>query len=79
MHLVATLSHDPEKVIFNFFTYDFSSNDQDLSKGLHFTIPPMQIDYSNFMTEFQPLYRSISDLSMTTEEKYCFKTKLKDI
>ena len=79
MHLVATLSHDPEKVIFNFFTYDFSSSDQDLSKGLRFTIPPMQIDYSNFMTEFQPLYRSTSDLSMTTEEKYCFKTKLNDI
>ena len=31
------------------------------------------------MTEFEPLYRSILDLSVTTEEKDRFKTKLKDI
>ena len=31
------------------------------------------------MTEFELLYRSTLDLSMTTEEKNRFKTKLKDI
>ena len=31
------------------------------------------------MTEFELLCRTTSDLSMTTEEKDCFKTKLKDI
>ena len=57
-----------------------SSSDKDLfSKGLRFAIPPKQIDYSNFMTEFELLYRSTLDLSMTTEEKDRFKTKLKDI
>ena len=31
-----------------------SSSDKDLlSKGLDFAIPPKQIDYSNFMTEFE--------------------------
>ena len=78
--LVATSSHDPEKVIFNFSSYELSSSDKDLfSKGLRFAIPPKQIDYSNFMTEFELLYRSTLDLSMTTEEKDRFKTKLKDI
>ena len=78
--LVATSSHDPEKVIFNFSSYKLSSSDKDLlSKGLRFAIPPKQIDYSNFMTEFELLYRSTLDLSMTTEEKDRFKTKLKDI
>ena len=77
--LVAT-SHDPEKVIFNFSSCKLSSSDKDLlSKGLRFAIPPKQIDYSNFMTEFELLYRSTLDLSMTTEEKDRFKTKLKDI
>ena len=77
--LVATSSHDPE-VIFNFSSYKLSSSDKDLlSKGLCFTIRPKQIDYSNFMTKFELLYRSTLDLSMTTEEKDCFKTKLKDI
>ena len=57
-----------------------SSSDKDLfSKGLRFAIPPKQIDYSNFMTEFELLYRSTLDLSMITEEKDPFKTKLKDI
>ena len=77
--LVATSSHDPE-VIFNFSSYKLSSSDKDLlSKGLCFTIRPKQIDYSNFMTKFELLYRSTLDLSMTTEEKDRFRTKLKDI
>ena len=57
-----------------------SSSDKDLlCKGLRFAIPPKQIDYSKFMTEFELLYRSTLDLSMTTEEKDRFKTKLKAI
>ena len=75
-----TSSHDTEKVIFNFCSYELSSSDKDLlSKGLSFAISPKKIDYSNFMTEFEMLYRSTVDLSMTTEEKDCFKTKVKDI
>ena len=78
--LVTTSSHDPEKVIFNFSSYKLPSSNKDLlSKGLRFAIPPKQMDYSNFMTEFELLYRSTLDLSMTTEEKDRFKTKLKDI
>ena len=50
-----------------------------LSKGLRFAIPPKQIDYSNFMTRFELLYRSTLDLSITTKEKDHFKIKLKDI
>ena len=79
--LVATTSsHDTEKVIFNFSSYELPSSNEDLlSKELRFTIPPKQIDYSNFMTEFELLYRSNLHLSMKTEEKYCFKTKINDI
>ena len=78
--LVATTSsHDPE-VVFNFSSYELPSSNEDLlSKGLRFTIPPKQIDYSNFMTEFELLYKSNLHLSMTTEEKYRFKTKINDI
>ena len=56
---VATSSNDPEKVIFNFSCDKLLSSDKDLlSKELRFAIPPKQIDYSNFMTEFELLYRS---------------------
>ena len=51
--LVVTSSHDPQKVIFNFSSYELSSSNKDLlSRGLRFTIPPKKIDYLNFMTEF---------------------------
>ena len=76
---MATSSHDLD-VIFNFSFYELSSSDKDLlSQGLRFAIPPKQIDYSNFVTEFELLYRSTLDLSMATEEKDRFKTKVKDI
>ena len=73
---MATSSHDPEKVIFNFSSYELSSSDKDLlSKGLRFAIPPKQIDFSNFMTEFELLYIYLWQL----KKKDSFKTKLKDI
>ena len=63
--IVATSSHNPEKVIFNFSFYKLSSSDEDLPFiGNPFAIPPKQIDYSNFMAEFELLYRSTLDLSM---------------
>ena len=78
--VVATSSHDPEKVIVKFSSNKLSSSDKDLlSKALPFAIPNKQIDYSNFVTQFELLYRSALDLSMATEEKDRFKTKLKDI
>ena len=78
--VVPTSSHDPEKIIVKFSSNKLSSSDKDLlSKALRFAIPNKQIDYSNFVTEFELLYRSALDLSMATEEKDYFKTKLKDI
>ena len=77
---VPTYSHDPEKVIFSFSSYKLSFSDKYLlSKGVRFAIPTKHIDYSKFMTEFELLYRSTLDLSMTAAEKDHFKAKLKDI
>ena len=78
--MVATSSHDPEKVIFNFSHHELTSSEKDLlSKGLRFAIPPRQIDYSGYLTEYELLYRSTTDLSMTSEDRERFKAKLKDI
>ena len=78
--LIATSSHDPEKVIFNFSSYKLSPSDKRLlSKGLRFAIPPKQVDYSEYLTEFELLYRSTLDFSMSSEETDRFKTKLKEI
>ena len=36
------------------------------------------MNYSNFMTEFEMLYRNTLDLSISTKENDRFRTKLKD-
>lgn len=64
-NFVATSSHDPENFTFNFCLANCHLDL--LSKGLHLAVPPKQADYPNFMTEFQLLYRSTLDLSMTSE------------
>ena len=76
--LVVTAFYDLEQVIFNFSSYELSSIDKSLqSKRLCFAIPLKQLDYFNFMTEFeQLLYRSSLVLSMTSEERDRFKTKV---
>ena len=50
-----------------------------LSKGLRFVIPPKQNDYSGYLAEYELLYRSTTDLSMTSEDRERFKAQLKDI
>ena len=78
--MVATSSHDPEKVIFNFSSHELTSSEKHLlSKGLPFAIPTRQIDYSDYLAEYELLYRSTTDLSMTSEDRERFKAKLKDI
>ena len=78
--MVSTSSHDPEKVIFNFSSHELiSSEKQLLSKGLRFAIPPKQIGYSDYLAEYELLYRSTTDLSMTSEDRERFKAKIKDI
>ena len=78
--MVATSSHDPEKVIFNFSSHELTSSEKHLlSKGLRFAIPPRQTDYSSYLAEYELLHRSTTDLSIISEDWEHFKAKLKDI
>ena len=78
--MVATSSHDPEKVIYDFSSHEPIFREKHLlSKGLRFAIPPRQIDYSGYLKEYELLYRSTTDLSMTSEDRERFKAKLKGI
>ena len=68
--MVATSSHDPEKVIFNFSSHELTSSEKYLlAKGLCFAIPPWQIDYSSHLVEHELLYRSTTGLSITSEDR----------
>ena len=62
------------------FSYELTSSEKNLlSKGLRFAIQPRQMDYSSSLAEYEILYRSTTDLSITSEDREHFKTKLKDI
>ena len=47
--IIDNVSHDPNKVIYNFSNYHLTDSDKSLLiKGLNFAIPPKKIEYSKF-------------------------------
>ena len=78
--MVATSSHDPKKVIPNFSSHEQTSGYKHLlSQGLRFAIQPRQMDYSSYLGEYELIYRSTTDLSITSKDTERFKANLKDI
>ena len=56
-------SHDPDKVIFNFWGHVLNATEKSfLSKGLGFAIPPKNINYGDYKLPFELLYRDVSNL-----------------
>ena len=50
-----------------------------LYKGLRFCKPPKNIEYADFLTQFELLYRDTIIFEMKSENGDFLKTKLKDI
>ena len=73
-------SHDTYKVIFNFSSYVLTEDGKSLlCKGLRFCIPPKKIEYAEFLTQFELLYRDTIMFEMKSENRDFLKNKLKDI
>ena len=73
-------SHDPNKVIFNFSSYVLTKDKKRLlCKGLKFCIPPKKIEYADFLTQFELLYRDTIMFKMKSENRDFLKKKFKDI
>ena len=73
------LSHDSNKVIFNFSSHVITNEKRLLCKGLRFSIPPKKIEYSNFLTQFELLYRDTLMFEMKSENCNVLKDKIKNI
>ena len=72
--------NDPNKVIFNFSSKVLSDSEKTLlCKGLRFAIPPKSIDYADFLTQFELLYRDTLSFDLASENRESLKNKLKDI
>ena len=70
----SVISHDPDKVIFNFSGHVLNTTAKSLlSKGLNFEIPPQNINYADCMLPFELLHRDVSNL-----DKEFIKSRLRD-
>ena len=73
---------DPDKVIFNFSSYNLSNHDKIvLCMGLRFAIPPKTSKYSEFLVPLEMpfrLFRDINSLEVSNLNKECVKSRLRD-
>ena len=70
--------HDPDKVIFNYSSYKLSDLEKRLlAKGLNYALPPIKLNYGNYMTPFELFYREIRKLSIEDHEQEKVKTEIK--
>ena len=59
-----TKTHDPDKVIVNYSSYNLSDKEKNLlSKGLNFALPPKRLNYGDYLAPYELLFRDIKNLS----------------
>ena len=76
---VPKVSHDPDKIIFNYSSQKLSKSEKSLlCKGLNFAIPPDKLEYSDYLLPLELLYRDIKDLDLPKEKTNFLKAKIKD-
>ena len=70
--------HDPDKVIFNYSSYKLSDLEKRLlAKGLNYALPPIKLNYGDYMTPFELFYREIRKLPIEDHELEKLKTEIK--
>ena len=81
-------SHDPEKVLFNFSSHQLTEHEKSLlSRGLNFAIPPKNLNYADYLLQFELLFRDIDllDIPRTDRDfiqgrlRYCAFTSYRDV
>ena len=70
--------HEPDKVIFNYSLYKLSDLEKKLlAKGLKYALPPIKLNYGNYMTPFELFYRDIRKLLIEDHEVENVETEIK--
>ena len=58
-------SRDPDKIIINHSSYQLSDIEKTvLAKGLNFALPPKKLNYADYLTPYELLFRDIKELSV---------------
>ena len=70
--------HDSDKVIFNYSSYKSSDLEKRLlAKGLNHALPPIKLNYGDYITPFELFYREIRKLRIEDHELDKVKTEIK--
>ena len=70
--------HDPDKVIFNYSSYKLPDlENRLLAKGFNYALPPIKLNYGNYMTPFEFFYCEIRKLPIEDHELEKVKTEIK--
>ena len=70
-------SHNPDRVIFNFSSYELTDDKKNvLCKGLNFSIKPGLIQYSEFLLPFELLFCDIKGDDLCNEDMSLIKARL---
>ena len=70
--------HDLDKVILNYSSYKLSDLEKRLlAKGLNYALPPIKLNYGDYMTPFELFYREIRKLPIEDLELEKVKTEIK--
>ena len=58
-------SHNPDKVVLNHSSYRLSNIEKTvLAKGLNFALPSEKLNYADYLTLYELLFRDITELSV---------------
>ena len=73
-------SHDPNKVIANYSSYNLSDNEKKLLvKGLNFAVPPRNLNYVDYLAPYELMFRDVKNLSVEDNILERIKVDLKKI
>ena len=76
---IINVSHDPNNIIYNFSNYHLRDSDKSLLiKGLNSAIPPKKIKYSQFVLQFELLFRYIKSNNESSVDLASVKARLQD-
>ena len=70
--------HDPDKIMFNFSSYQLSEHEKSLlNKGLNFAISPKNLNYADYMLPFELLFRDIDLLDIPRTDRDFIQVRLR--
>ena len=76
---VFKVSHDPDKMTFNYSSYNLSKSEKNLlCKRLNFVISPDKLEYSDYLLPLELLYCDIKGLDLPQEKISFLKAKIKN-